>query len=80
MVEWYPVGYEDCWMRYRVTAILPDPPGDYARKRFAVEWLYLAHLTCVDDVLTGELEAELRWSPPAARPDPDGGPAIMLYE
>ena len=80
VVEWYPVGYEDCWMRYRVTAILPDPPGERARKRLAVEWLYLAHLTCVDDVLTDELEVELRWSPPAARPDPDGGPAIMLYE
>ncbi len=80
VVEWYPVGYEDCWMRYRVTAILLDPPGERARKRLAVEWLYLAHLTCVDDVLTDELEVELRWSPPAARPDPDGGPAIMLYE
>ena len=80
VIEWYPVGYEDCWMRYRVTAILPDPPGERARKLLAVEWLYLAHLMCVDDVLTDELEVELRWNPPAARPDPDGGPPIMLYE
>jgi len=81
VVEWYPVGYEDCWMRYKITELLPDPPGSPPRKRFAVEWLYVAFSLCVDYVLAeDELEVELRWNPPPARQMSDGGPATMLYD
>ena len=80
VVEWYPVGYEDCWMRYKVTAILPDPPGNPPRKHFAVKWLPVAHLMCVDDVLADELDVELRWHPPAAHSDPHGGLPTMLMD
>ena len=80
VVEWYPVGYEDCWLRYKITALLPEPPGDPPRKRFAVKWLPVAHLMCVDDVLADELDVELRWHPPAAHSDPHGGLPTMLMD
>ncbi len=80
VVEWYPVGYEDCWLRYKITALLPEPPGEPPRKRFAVKWLPVAHLMCVDDVLAGELDVELRWHPPAAHSDPQGGLPTMLMD
>ena len=81
VVEWYPVGYEDCWIRYRITALLPEPPGDPPRRRFAVKWLPHGLLDMrVDDVLTDELEVELRWHPPAAHSDPHGGLPTMLMD
>ena len=73
IVEWYPMGYPDCWLRYRVTAILADPTGDPPRKRYAVESLFVAFELCVDDVVRDdELVVELRWNPNPAHVREDG--------
>ncbi len=37
---------DDCWVRYRVTEVLPDPPGAAPRKLLAVEWTTYAFSGC----------------------------------
>jgi len=66
VVEWYPVGYEDCWMRYKITALLPDPPGSPPRKRFAVEWLPAA-ISCASTTFS---RTTLAWSFDGTPPPP----------
>ena len=37
---------DDCWVRYQVTEVLPDPAGGALRKLFAVEWTTYAFNGC----------------------------------
>ena len=37
---------EDCWVRYQVTSLLPDPAGSAPRKRFAISWVTYAGTGC----------------------------------
>ena len=37
IVEWRVA--DDCWVRYEVTSLLPDPPATAPRKHLAVEWV-----------------------------------------
>lgn len=80
VVEWVPVEDDECWQRYRVTEVLPDPPGEGSRKQFAVEWLPAVVLSCSGSFPTGqgEMAAEMRWSPPAAHVGADGIPEMLL--
>lgn len=77
VVEWVPVGHDECWHRYRVKEVLPDLSGEPPRKHFAVEWLPVFSLECEGQTTDGELTVEMRWSPPAARPDNDGIPTML---
>ena len=80
VVEWYPTNQPECWQRYKITAILTDPPGDPPRKRFAVESLYVFLDKCpvstIADIV-GQEDVELRWNPPAGRPGCDGIPVML---
>ena len=80
VVEWFPVGNPECWERYKITEILPDPPGDTPRKLFAVEQLYVFLSECpardIADIVAQE-DVELRWNPPAGRPGCDGIPTML---
>ena len=82
VVEWFPAGNPECWERYKVTEILPDPPGDTPRKLLAVERLYVFLNECperdVADIIGEEdPRLELRWNPPAGRPGCDGIPVML---
>ena len=77
VVEWVPAEREECWNRYRVTEVLADLPGSLPRRHFAVEWLPVFWLWCSGPIAEAELEVELRWSPPAARPGSDGIPELL---
>ncbi|MYB40693.1 MAG: hypothetical protein F4X76_00575 [Chloroflexi bacterium] len=83
IVEWVPTADEDCWRRYRVTAVQPAPPGDPPRRIFTVEWLPLFENRCKTREIAGDagsLAVELRWSPPAARRDSVTGLLTMLQQ
>ena len=85
VVEWVPVRSPDCWKRYRVKAILPDPPGDPPRKLLAVKELPEFLDECparyfVDLIGEGGLQVELRWHPPPTRPGSPGRPPVMLQD
>ncbi len=85
VVEWVPVRSPDCWKRYRVKAILPDPPGDPPRKLLAVKELPEFLDECparyfVDLIGEEGLQVELRWHPPPTRPGSPGRPPVMLQD
>ena len=48
VVEWRVA--DDCWVRYEVTSLLPDPPATAPRKHLAVEWVAYAFTGCAGDV------------------------------
>ena len=78
IIEWYPIAQPDCWKRYKVTTILPDPPGDSPRKLFAIEGLPVEIDECPERSVGQEtLEVELRWNPPGAHQGPDGPPTML---
>ena len=77
VVEWVPVGHDECWHRYRVKEVLPDLSGEPPRKHFTVEWLPVFLLECEGPITDEDLTVEMRWSPPAARPDNDGIPTML---
>ena len=82
VVEWVPTGNEECWQRYRVTAIQPDPAGSPARKLFSLEPLSKFFLKCSGEIVpaSGVLEVELRWNPPPTRPAADGTPTLLMNQ
>ncbi|MYA50032.1 MAG: hypothetical protein F4Y25_04735, partial [Chloroflexi bacterium] len=84
IVEWVSTDDEFCWQRFKVTGLLPDPPGEPPRKLFAVAWLPVDFDLCTKRTIAGEqgtVEVELRWHPPAARKFPDTGDIpVMLMD
>ena len=46
--EWWRA--DDCWIRFRVTGVLPDPPGVEPRKLFAVQSGAFAYTGCMGAV------------------------------
>ncbi len=80
VVEWVPTEHDECWQRYRVTAILPDPAGTATRKLFSLKPLTKFLVECMGPIADqdGVLDTELRWNPPAARPTELGIPVMLL--
>ena len=61
VVEWRVA--DDCWVRYEVTSVLPDPPATAPRKHLAVEWVTYAWTGCTGAIDT-DTAAMLRMDPP----------------
>ena len=61
----------DCWVRYRVTEVRPDPSGAAARKLLGVEWLSYAYSGCSGAIAT-DAAVLIAWG---ALPDL-GGPSL----
>jgi len=53
---------DDCWVRYRVTEVLPDPPGAAPRKLFAVEWTTYAFTGC-SGAIAADAAVVFDWGP-----------------
>ena len=53
---------EDCWVRYQVTSLLPDPAGSAPRKRFAISWVTYAGTGCSGAVAPYTV-VRVRWHP-----------------
>ena len=54
---------DDCWVRYRVTEVRPNPPGGAApRKLLAVEWTTYAFTGCTG-AITPDAAAAFDWDP-----------------
>lgn len=60
IVEWRQASA--CWVRYEVTAVLPDPPGTTPRKHFAIKWLAHAGTGCVG-AIAGDSAARVTLHP-----------------
>ena len=52
----------DCWVRYEVTELLPDPAGTAPRKHFAITWAAYAWTGCAGTVAM-DTGASVTWSP-----------------
>lgn len=64
---------DDCYTRFTVTEVLPDPTGSPPRKLFAIELRHVVGLKCVGPQLTDEIQpVQFRWKPPPWRVGPDG--------
>ena len=59
---------DDCWVRYRVTEVQPDPPGAAPRKLLAVEWTTYAFTGCSGPI-AASTAAVIEWG---ALPDLGG--------
>ena len=64
---------DDCWVRYRVTEVLPDPPGSAPRKLLAVEWTTYAFTGC-SGAIAADTAVVFDWGP---LPDL-GGPSLAV--
>ena len=53
---------DDCWVRYRVTEVLPDPPGAAPRKLFAVERITYAFSGC-SGAIAANAAVAFDWGP-----------------
>ena len=62
---------DDCWVRYRVTEVLPDPSGAAPRKLLAVEWTTYAFSGC-SGAIAADAAVVFDWG---ALPDL-GGPSL----
>ncbi len=51
---------DDCWVRYRVTEVKPDPTGIVPRKLVAVEWMTYAFTGCSGPI-AGSVGASFAW-------------------
>ena len=51
---------DDCWVRYTVTEVKPDPTGTVPRKLLAVEWMTYAFTGCTGAVSTN-VAASFAW-------------------
>ena len=58
--EWHQA--DDCWVRYRVTEVLPDPPSAEPRKLLAVEWATYAFTGCSGPI-AASTAAVIEWGP-----------------
>ena len=63
---------DDCWVRYRVTKVLPDPPSAAPRKLLAVEWTTYAFSGC-SGAIAADAAVAFDWGP---LPDL-GGPSLI---
>ena len=63
---------DDCWVRYRVTEVLPDPPSAAPRKLLAVEWTTYAFSGC-SGTISANAAVVFDWG---ALPDL-GGPSLI---
>ena len=52
----------DCWVRYEVTEVKPDPAGTVPRKHLAITWTAYAFTGCAGTVAT-DTAATVTWSP-----------------
>lgn len=69
--EWHRT--DDCWVRYRVTDVLPDPAGGVPRKRLDVQWETYAFTGC-----SGEMPRNA-YATLDFNPLPDlGGPSLAV--
>ena len=64
---------DDCWVRYTVTEVKPDPDGAEPRKLLAVEWMTYAFTGCSGPI-AGSAAASIAWG---SLPDV-GGPKLMV--
>ncbi len=74
LFEWYQAN--DCFVRYEVTEVKPDPTGTVPRKLLAVAWFAYAGTGC-----RGSLSPEavgVRWSPPVIATRATGSRAVTL--
>ena len=62
---------DDCWVRYRVIEVLPDPPGAAPRKLLAIEWTTYAFTGC-SGAIAANAAVVFDWGP---LPDL-GGPSL----
>ena len=62
VVEWREA--DDCWTRYEVTAVLPDPPGDTSRKEFAIRWYSYSATGCAGAIDAMAGAGSFNWVPP----------------
>ena len=53
---------DDCWVRYAVTEVKPDPTGIVPRKLLAVEWMTYAFTGC-SGTISANAAASLAWGP-----------------
>ena len=53
---------EDCWVRYIVEDVMPDPAGTVPRKLLAVEWITYTYTGCSGTISTSGLH-DIGWSP-----------------
>ena len=60
LFEWHEA--DDCFVRYQVTDVKPDPAGAVARKLLAVEWMTYAFTGCSGAVPVDTL-ATIDWAP-----------------
>ena len=67
--EWRETG--DCWVRYRVSEVLPDPAGGAPRKLLAVDWTTYAFSGC-SGAIAADAAVAFDWGP---LPDL-GGPSL----
>ena len=58
LFEWRQAG--DCFVRYTVTEIKPDPTGTVPRKLLAVEWMTFAYTGCSGTISTSD-HAQIVW-------------------
>ena len=67
------LGGDECYTRFTVTEVLPDPAGSPARKLFAIELRHALRWECDGAQLTDEIQpVKFRWSPSPWRMGPDG--------
>ena len=52
----------DCWVRYQVSEVKPDPPGPAPRKLLAVEWTTYAFTGCTGAIVA-DAAVVLDWGP-----------------
>ena len=69
LFEWHKA--DDCFIRYTVTEVTPDPAGNVPRKLLAVEWMTYAFTGC-SGAVPSDLSASLAWG---ELPDL-GGPSL----
>ncbi len=69
LFEWHQA--DDCFLRYLVTEVKPDPTGTAARKLLAVEWMTYAFTGC-SGAVPSDLSASVAWG---ELPDL-GGPSL----
>ncbi|MYH50827.1 MAG: hypothetical protein F4151_15220 [Gammaproteobacteria bacterium] len=66
LVEWHAA--PNCFVRYRITEVSPEPPGTTSAREFGVEWMTYAFTGCSGDI-GPDVTASFRWD---ARPDLGG--------
>ena len=58
LFEWYKA--DDCFVRYKVTEVKPDPTGTVPRRLLAVEWMTYAFTGC-SGAIPSHVSATLAW-------------------